>query len=1291
MALARVEEETKVIGAIKFGLLSPDEIRAMSVVEIVESETYDEEGMPIRGGLMDRRLGTVEPGVRCETCGNFVNLCPGHFGHIELARPVIHPEFAKHIHVLLRATCRNCGRLLLPQDEIERLREHMKKLEKQWVMLKYKEAEAIAKKAMQVKTCPHCNAPQYKVIFEKPYYFYEDRGGVRVRLMPTDIRERLAKIPDEDLEVLGIDPKHARPEWAVLTVLPVPPVSVRPTITLETGLRSEDDLTHKLVDILRANNRLKENIESGAPSMIIDDLWDLLQFHVATFFDNELSGVPPARHRSGRPLRTLAQRLKGKEGRFRGSLAGKRVDFSARTVISPDPNLSINEVGVPIDIAKILLVPERVTEWNIEEMRELVRRGPYEYPGANYVVRPDGGRTDLRYVRDREALAEALRPGYIVERHLRDGDIVLFNRQPSLHRMSIMAHRVKVLPHKTFRLNLLVTPPYNADFDGDEMNLHVPQSEEARAEAETLMLVQEQIITPRYGAPIIGGIHDYITGAYLLTRKDTLLDKKMFSQLAYLAKYAGELPEPAVLKPREYWTGKQLVSLFLPDDFNHRGRAKICIGCPRCDPEYCPYDAYVIVKNGNLLTGALDKKSVAAEEAETLLHEYVRRYGKAKAAELMDTLFKAFIAYLDMRGFTIGVDDIDLPPEAFEEVNEALEEARKKVNKLIEEYKAGVLEQAAGMTLEETLENRILSVLEKELSSKINDIILKYADRNSNAMIMALTGARANPVNIMQMAAALGQTTVRGKRIRRGYSQRPLPHFKPGDLGPEARGYIKGCFKRGLSPVEFFYHSMAGREGLVDTAVRTADSGYMYRRLSNALQDYVVSYDGTVRSSEGFIIQFRYGEDGVDPSKSDHGRAVNVDRIIEAILSERGGHESKPASEDEIKAILDEVSVQLPVKVRDEILEKALKNALSRDEIEKLVKRAVEEYRRTLVDPGEAVGIVAAQSIGEPSTQMTLRTFHFAGMREFNITLGLPRLKEIVDARRTPETPIMYIYLKGEYAKSREKALELARKMELTTVRDVSESIEVNYLTGEIIIRLDTEMMSDRGVTTKDVVKAINRVKGKKGRVEVGEEDGKPVVIFDTGTTDVIKLRRMYTRVGNLKLRGIKGIKHTVVREITSNGKKEYMIVAEGSNLAAVLAMDGVDPRRTITNDIHEIAEVLGIEAARNMIVREMKTVLDEFGLDVDIRHILLVADAMTFTGKVREVGRHGVAGEKTGVLARAAFEVTVKHLANAAMRGEVDELKGVTESIVVGSVPVPVGTGTVRLLMSFGETQASS
>ncbi|RLE63893.1 MAG: DNA-directed RNA polymerase subunit A' [Thermoprotei archaeon] len=882
--MSGIESQTMArIAAIKFGLLSPDLIRKMSVTAIVTSDTYDEEGMPIRGGLMDRRLGTIEPGVRCETCGNYTGQCPGHFGHLELARPVIHPEFAKKIYILLRATCRYCGRILLPEEEIKKELEKRKKLEKIWVHFKYKHAERVARKAAKNSECPYCHAKQYKIKFEKPYSFYEEREeGTAIKLTPSDIRERLEKIRDEDLELLGIDPKYARPEWTVLTVLPVPPITVRPSITLETGIRSEDDLTHKLGDIIRVNQRLKESIEAGAPSLIIDDMWELLQYHIATYFNNELPGIPPAKHKSGRPLRTLAQRLKGKEGRFRGSLAGKRVDFSARTVISPDPNLSINEVGVPEEIAKILVIPEKVTEWNIEELRKLVKNGPYKHPGANYIVRPDGARVDLRYVRDLEALAETLAPGYIVERHLKDGDIVLFNRQPSLHRMSIMAHKVKVLPYKTFRLNLLVCPPYNADFDGDEMNLHVPQNEEARAEAKVLMLVQEQILSPRYGGPIIGAIHDYITGGYMITRKDSLLTKEKATTLLYETGYQGELPEPAILKPKELWTGKQIISIFLPSDLDFKSKCAICEKCDICLLENCPYDAYLLIKKGEILAGVLDKSSIGAQKSETLLHVIVKKYGTNKAREIMDTMFKTFILYLDLKGFSMSLDNLDLPEEARREVAKVLSGVEKEVDEIIKKAMRGELQPKPGMTLRESLENEILNVLERA-REEAGKIASRYLGLNNSAVLMAKTGARANILNITQMTACLGQQSIRGKRISRGYLDRPLPHFKRGDIGPKARGFVYSNFKEGLSPTEFFYHAMAGREGLVDTAVRTAQSGYMYRRLANALQDLYVAYDGSVRSAEGSVIQLRYGEDGVDPAKSYHGQPINYDLILQRI------------------------------------------------------------------------------------------------------------------------------------------------------------------------------------------------------------------------------------------------------------------------------------------------------------------------------------------------------------------------------------------------------------------------
>ena len=874
----------KIIGGIKFGILSPEMIRKMSVTAIVTSEVYDENGMPVDGGVMDRRLGVIEPGQRCATCGNTLARCPGHYGHLELARPVIHIGFVRHIYDLLRATCRRCGRLKIPDEEIDRYLELYEKLKDRWPQLAKSLTEYVKRKAIKNMECPHCGEKQYKIRLEKPTTFIEE--GPLGRLWPNKIREWFERIPNRDLRVLGYDPEYARPEWMIITVLPVPPIAVRPSILLETGIRSEDDLTHKLVDIIRTNEKLRESINSGAPEVIVEDLWELLQYHITTYIDNEVPGVPPAKRRSGMPLRTLAQRLKGKEGRFRGNLSGKRVDFSARTVISPDPSLSINEVGVPIEIAKILTVPERVTPWNIEEMRKYVLNGPYKYPGANYIIDPNGRRIDLRFIKDLKAVAEGLRSGYIVERHLKDGDIVLFNRQPSLHRMSIMAHIVRVLPGKTFRLHLAVCPPYNADFDGDEMNLHVPQTIEARAEARILLLVQEHILSPRYGGPIIGGIQDYISGAYLLSSKVTLLTKDQVSDLLASMNYASEIPEPAILSPIRAWTGKQIISLLLPKDFNFSKEAKISSGALKCSDYECFWDSYLVIKKGKLLLGVLDKAAIGAQQPESMLHFLVMEYGNDFGREFMNRAFKLFLRFIEMRGFTMTLNDIAVPSKAYEEIREIMEEARKEIERLIQEYKEGKLEPTPGRTLEESLEIKILDVLSKA-RDKAGEVATKYLDPFNNVFIMAKTGARGSTLNITQMAAMLGQQSVRGKRIHRGFRDRTLPHFKKGDIGPEARGFVSSSFVKGLSPIEMFFHAAGGREGLVDTAVRTSQSGYMQRRLINALQDLRVEYDGTVRTPHGAIVQFLYGEDGIDPARSDHGKAIDIDRVIERVLGWR--------------------------------------------------------------------------------------------------------------------------------------------------------------------------------------------------------------------------------------------------------------------------------------------------------------------------------------------------------------------------------------------------------------------
>jgi len=1247
---------------VKFGILSPEMIRKMSVAEISNPDTYDEDGMPIPTGVMDPRLGTLEPGQRCKTCGNTYLGCPGHFGHIELPTPVIHVGFVKHIHMLLRATCRSCGRLLLSEKEIEEFRRELERLRKAG-RLSAEFYYRVLHKAISVQTCPYCDEKQYKIELEKPTTFIEVVNSERRRLTPQAVRARLERIRDDDLELLGFDPRVARPEWMVLTVLPVPPVYVRPSITLESGFRSEDDLTHKLVDILRVVQRLRENINAGSPSPVIAELADLLQYHVTTYINNEAPGVAPATHRSGRPLKTLVQRLKGKEGRFRLNLSGKRVDFSARTVISPDPNLSINEVGVPMEIAMQLTVPEKVTVWNIERLRNLVRNGPNKYPGAKYVIRPDGKRIRLSYVQDLEEVAQVLEPGFVVERHLMDGDIVLFNRQPSLHRISIMAHVVKVLPYKTFRLNLCVCTPYNADFDGDEMNLHVPQSEEAQTEARILLLVQNNILSPRYGAPIIGAIRDFLTAAYLLTKDDTYLTRKEMAYLLAAVGYDGELPEPEVKEPEPRWSGKQLFSLLLPRDFNHTFRASF-------SPEI-----EVVIRDGKLIKGVIDKSAIGVEKANSILHKMMSEYGPDATREFLDKLVKLLNTYLNMRGFSFGIDDLEIPDEAFKELEKVFKKLNEAFEKLKAEYERGRIEVRPGETPEQAFESNILQIV-SEAREKAGKIARKYISKDSSAVIMARTGARGSPLNIDQMVAVVGQQAVRRERIKRGFTDRVLTFFKPNDVSPRARGFVYRSFTKGLDPIEFFFHMAGGRDGLVDTAVRTQQSGYMQRRLINALEALYVEYDGTVRTmDEGKIVQFVYGEDGVDPMKSYHGEAVNVEILVNRLGLAKS---DKPASAPELRELSSAYEDKLPPKLIEKLVGEIRRRKLSAEDARRLFKEASSEYLKNRIEPGEAVGIVTAQSVGEPSTQLTLRTFHFAGVHEASILRGLPRLIEIVDARRTPSTPMMKIHLKKKYSQSADAAQKIARQLKYTSLEDVTSDVGLDLRRNAVIIVLDDKAMRSEGVSVRQVDEAIKSLKLRY------ERSGKVVTVYaESRDADLERLR---AKLMGLRVKGVERITKAIVRY--EDG--EYVILTEGSNLRKVIQVPEVDYRRVWTNNIREIAMVLGIEAARAAIVRELKHVLDEQGLDVDIRHLMIIADMMTLSGTVKQVGRHGVVRLKESPLARAAFEISVQTLIDAAVRGEVDHLRGNVERIIVGK-EVKVGTGLVSLLMTYPEAGSKS
>ncbi len=850
-------EIRKVLDRIKFSLFSPEMIRKMSSARIIVPDTYDDDGYPIDGGLVDTRLGVVDPGLRCKTCGGRGKECPGHFGHIELVRPVIHVGFVKHIYHVLKSTCPHCHRILgkpsnKPKEGKKEKTEGKKEGEVPSILDAIVEKEKEEKKTEKKgKGCNHCDGELPELKLMKPTTVYKD-GGI---MLPSEIRDWLASIRDDDLRELGFDPIYARPEWMIITVLPVPPVNVRPSITLETGERSEDDLTHKLVDIIRINQKLEANINAGAPQLIIEDLWELLQYHITTFFDNETANIPPARHRSGRPLKTLSQRLKGKEGRFRYNLSGKRVNFSARTVISPDPRISLDEVGVPEAIAKVLTVPLHVREWNLEYCRQLVLSPAY--PRAIYIIRADGSRIKVSDEEEiRKEQAENLKVGSVIERQLMGGDVSIFNRQPSLHRISMMCHIVRVLPGRTFRLNPVTIPPYNADFDGDEMNLHVMQTEEARAEAVHLMKVDKQLLSPRHGHAIIKPQEDHVSGLYILTRDSTLFTKEQAARLLYLIGIT-KLPKP---DKKDMFSGKLIFSQILPEDFGLKIKSKL--------------EENIIIRKGRLVKGAIESKAMEGE----LLERIFINEGPDFTREFLNKATRLALEAISLKGLSVSLKDYTLSEKAKNRLKETVERMSREIDNLVMQYRNKSLDRAPGMTLKDTLEGLVV-----EITSKTREDVGKIVETDltfeNPSIIMAKIGARGSLLNAIQMSALVAQQTVRNKRLARGYRGRILPYFKKGALTATEKGFVYSSFKDGLTVYEFLHHAMGGREALVNTAIRTARSGYMQRRLINALQDLVVAEDMTVRNADMGVVQFIYGGDGKDPMLATKAEAVDMAKM----------------------------------------------------------------------------------------------------------------------------------------------------------------------------------------------------------------------------------------------------------------------------------------------------------------------------------------------------------------------------------------------------------------------------
>ena len=1110
--LVRPSSEIEPIVGIQFGIFSPEEIERRSVVEITTHTTY-EGNEPKIGGLFDPRMGVLENGKTCRSCNQTNHNCPGHFGHYRLARPVYYIQFFGTILNVLNCVCIRCSKLLVDKDLHKTILK--RRGEARW--------REIMNRSSNISRCGQETEDGCGT--RKPSRFvregiarivaeWDNSEGAGAEKQTTKQRQVLEveyvlrlfrRITDEGVDFMGLNRYWCRPDWMICTVLPIPPPQVRPSVIQDNNQRSEDDLTHKLFDIIKTDQQLRQKIDANAVKNYVDEYTNVLQYHIATLVDNQIPGVAPSAQRSGRPLKSIQQRLGSKEGRIRYNIQGKRVEFSARSVITPDPNLSIAEIGVPTKIAMNLTVPERVTIYNKEQMYKLIQNGADTYPGAKTIVRPDGRMISLKHVNRKEIV---LHLNDVVNRHLADGDIILFNRQPTLHRMSMMGHRVKVLPFNTFRLNVSVTAPYNADFDGDEMNAHIPQSYEASTELMEIAAVPHQIISPRNGKPVIGIVQDTLVGSYRITRPSVNFNRREFMNLMMWNKrFEGEVPA-AGDKATGRWSGQQVLSQLMPP-------INLDMANDSYKDDQRP-ENFVKIREGVITQGIFDK-SIFAKPSKGIVHVTYNDYGPTDTVNLIDAMQNTVEQFLVYNGFSVGISDLVADAKTNDDIQKKIQQKKKEIEDIILQVHLDLFDNNTGKTNQEEFESRVIGSLNKATEEAGKSGLGSLAQENRlTAMVKA--GSKGSTINIAQMMACVGQQAPEGRRIPYGFSDRTLPHYKKYDDGAEARGFVESSFIRGLTPQEFFFHAMSGREGLIDTAVKTADTGYIQRQLVKAMEDLTIQHDGTVRDARSNIVQFHYGEDGVNSTKIESA-SLGLTKLTEADIKREYGMEGADLSEiladgvvrEDDAAVLAKFATQVledqkmlvekvyrgkldgtlfaPVNLERVLLNLKVRFRISNKEktdltptyvlqgLEKVMAKTqvyhglwkallrfhcaphklvvTERFTKTAFDtlcemlvvknwrswaqPGEQVGIIAAQSIGEPSTQMTLNTFHLAGVAaKSNMTRGVPRLKELLKVTQNPKATSLTVFLKPEFRSKKEKAREVAQDLELTLLRDIT-------------------------------------------------------------------------------------------------------------------------------------------------------------------------------------------------------------------------------------------------------------
>lgn len=1435
--------EFATIGSIEFGVMRDIDVekqfhgREITVPTLYQTNT----NIPLEHGPLCTKMGSPRRGIDCATCGgNFKSdgekTCPGHHGFMKLAWRVYIPTFVPTILKTLNSVCDQCRKLVLKQSEITAARL----INENQARFRY-----ITDICLKRSGCPTCSGvvddsvelgaifnpvilkkKKGKVYHRKRYdldgkyeicrKFQKNYQGPRVHVTTEEVYYILEDLISPDtIKLLGLS---THPKYFVPGIIPILPNPLRPS-SCRGEVISEHSLTLCIAELARVNNVANDMVKRSArvESLLREQAAKLQSAYVAMFHGAEKTQFEtnasarryrvrgPISSKQGTARKGILDNFKHKEGQMRGEGMGKRVNWCGRSVITADCKIAIGEFGVPYSVAATLTFPEIVNQHNIAVLTECVARGWQPVmgnkPGAMFHISArTGQRKCLAYYAQSTASdANDVKCGDTVERTMMTGDMVLVNRQPSLHKWSMMAHKVILMPGSSFRLNPSVTSPYGADFDGDEMNIHLPQTYAAQAELRELMAVQFGIVSAQKSAPVIGVIQDVLVGSYLLTEPGVLIDEQtMMNCLSELE--ISELPIPAIMHRQpdsgrwiKYWTGHQLFSCLFPADLSCDERSNKDV--------WDQHSNGMVICGGTLVLGRMSKKTLGASAPHSIAHILYLDHSPAVAAKFLSEIQYVVNRWLQTRGFSVGLRDMILSSVVREKVETELKELGKK----LEDPEQGLLRKRTLISRNDWENSMMLELdyVRDKLCLQINNAVV-----GNSLHSMVAAGSKGNPINQMQIMGFIGQQSINGKRIQPKFGKRTLPHFECGDVGSDGCGFVRNSFLSGLLPAEFFFHMAGSRVGIVDTACKTEKSGYVGHREVKVLEDYNVDQLGGVRGTKGRVLQFVYGDDGFDAQFLEKCRVILrgmtrdefLERFIctttttddncseylkncaesycnenlrnpEACVREYTRLESewrwintqwRPPRDtgvdnvariampvdidrllfcaskrvDKAALALDEDDV---ITEAEELIEELLKHSestymiyitnlqaglasknvvhrykLTRGQFDWLKFQIRDKVARAKIAAGSPVGVDAGHGISEPSTQMTLRTFHHAGMTQEHVILGIPGLEQLLACSANPKSSVVTCQIGTS---SPIDAMTVIGQIQCKHVRDIIDAYELRYIpTHRNEVINSAELFPDE-LDALEMMEALGDVKKLSDWVFVCEMRSQTSTLNFCGESSSALERRfgdtlfhtmrkdqfaVYIRcvvsdtdadentikwamdtfiptLLKLPVTGISGASNVYEDKgkLSICGKVSITDVL----LSAADDENMIDENTVTSNAMYDVLDTLGIEAAREAIIRRAWDIFSFDGNPPSLRHMAMLADFMTHSGKLTSVSRHGMSMNVAGPLARASFENQTEVMTSSAQFGAIDDSRDVSSCILTGK-NVVCGTGNIDILL---------